>query len=411
MLFLVALGNYSARAGGIELYEIATPDVGLASAGYTARAQDASTLFKNPAGMSQLEGKQFQGGMQALYAKMEFSPNNDTSARLGTDDGGNAVGFLPALSGFLVEPVSEKLRVGFGMLSYFGLASEYDNDWVGRYYIQKGTLIGITLMPSVSYEVNDWLSIGAGMNAMYGYFNSDIAVNNLDPLIGDGQMSLKDGVWGFGANGGILITPCKSTRIGLTYMSRVKLDFQDRPSFSNLGPVLGNILANPGKLDLGMTVPQGAMLGAYHEFSAEWALMADVGWQDWSQFGYVQAGVENGGTTTLNLQYQDTWHGAAGVIYNYSPKWKFTGGVAYDSSAVSDANRTVTLPMGRAFRFGLGATLQASERVSWNFAHTLLLSGDMPVDQGSDLSLRGRVAGSYDNVWVSITTINFTWNF
>jgi long-chain fatty acid transport protein len=73
------------------LYEIATPDVGLASAGYAARADDASTLFKNPAGMSRLEGTQFQGGLQALYGSVSFSHDTSTSARLGNDDGANAI--------------------------------------------------------------------------------------------------------------------------------------------------------------------------------------------------------------------------------------------------------------------------------------------------------------------------------
>ncbi len=85
----------SAQAGGIMLYEIATPDAGLASAGYASRADDASTLFKNPAGMSQLQGTQVQGGLQALYGSVTFTPNASTSPLLGGDDGGNAVGWLP----------------------------------------------------------------------------------------------------------------------------------------------------------------------------------------------------------------------------------------------------------------------------------------------------------------------------
>ena len=72
---------FTAGAGGISLYEIATPDLGLASAGYAARAEDASTLFKNPAGMSQLEGTQIQGGLQALYGSVTFSPDANTPER------------------------------------------------------------------------------------------------------------------------------------------------------------------------------------------------------------------------------------------------------------------------------------------------------------------------------------------
>ena len=397
------------QAGGIGLYEIATPDVGLASAGYAARAGDASTVFKNPAGMSQLEGAQFQGGLQALYGSVSFNPDANTSAQLGTDGGENALGWLPAGSLFLVVPVGEKLRFGFGALSYFGLAEDYGDDWVGRYYVQKSAILGMSLTPSASYKLTDWLSVGAGLNAMYGYLKDEMAVNN---LIGpDGQMTLQDETWGFGATAGVLIKLAENTRLGVTYLSPVSLDFQDTPTYTGLGTGLGGILANPSQLDLGITVPQSAMLGVYHSLNEKWAVMADFGWQDWSDFGYVQAGVENVGATTLDLNYQDTWHGALGAQYRASEKWLFSGGVGFDSSAVDSEDRTVTLPMGQMWRFGLGAQYQLSESVNVGAATTFGWGGDMSVDQGSDESLRGRVSGHYNDTWYTFASLNLTWNF
>jgi len=404
-----ATATQTAQAGGIMLYEYGTPDVGLASAGYAARANDASTLFKNPAGMSQLDTAQLQGGLQATYGSVNFSPDSNTSGRLGTDDGGNAIGLLPAGGLFAVVPVAERWRVGLGALSYFGLAAKYDDNWVGRYYVQKSALIGMTITPSVSYEVMDWLSVGAGLNAMYGLLNTDLAVNNL--VGADGQMSLDDRTWGFGANFGVLVKAGDKTRIGATYLSAVNLDFTTTPSFTGLGPGLGAILANPRELDLGMKVPQSVMLSGYHELNDDWALMADFGWQDWSQFGYVQAGVEAGGTTTLDLQYKDTFHGAVGAQYKASPKWLLSGGIAFDSSAVDTENRTVTLPLGQGWRFGLGAQYQLSEKLNLGAAYTFLWNGDMSVDQGTDLSLRGRVSGAYENAWFGFATLNLTYIF
>jgi long-chain fatty acid transport protein len=266
----VATTLQTVHAGGIELYEIATPDVGLASAGYAARADDASTVFKNPAGMGMITNNQFQGGLQATYGSVSFTPDGDTSPGLGTDGGGNAIGWLPAGSMFVVIPVAEKWQVGFGALSYFGLAADYGDDWVGRYYVEKTALIGMTLMPSVSYQATDWLSIGAGLNAMYGYLNTDLAVNNLlggTTPSSDGQMSLEDRTWGFGANIGVLIKASEKTRFGVTYLSPVKLDFGATPSFSGLGPGLTAIVGTPSQLDLGMTVPQSVMVSSYHELN------------------------------------------------------------------------------------------------------------------------------------------------
>lgn len=84
-----------ASAGGLMLYEIGTADVGLASAGYTARAQDASTVFTNPAGMTRLDGTQVTMGVQALYGDLGFAIGQGTSPGLGNADGGNPLGWFP----------------------------------------------------------------------------------------------------------------------------------------------------------------------------------------------------------------------------------------------------------------------------------------------------------------------------
>ena len=344
-------------AGGLGLYEIGTPDVGLASAGYAARAQDASTLFKNPAGMSLLDSSQIQSGLQVLYGSVNYSQNAGASRPFqGNNDGGNAIGALPGASFFIVYKINDKLAVGLGTFSYFGLSEGFSDDWVGRYYVQKATLIGMTIMPSASYKFNDWLSVGAGLNAMYGYLSDQVAVNTGTPI--DGQMKLRDTTWGFGANAGVLVTPCPGTRIGATYLSPVKLNFSDKPDFGNLGALAGKpAFLFPPSLNLGLTVPQSVMMGVYQELNEKWAVMADVGWQNWSQFGKADVSVGPGavGGITTQLNYDDTWHGAIGAEYQLNEDWLLTGGFAYDTSAVSDANRTVTLPMGQAYRFGLGA--------------------------------------------------------
>lgn len=256
------------KAGGLILYEIATPDVGLASAGYAARAADASTAFKNPAGMSQLTQAQFQGGLQALYGSVSLTPDGNTSSRLGSADGGNALGWLPGASAFAVIPLGDRVRVGVGALSYFGLVGSYDDDWVGRYYVQDSTLLGMTLTPSASFEVTRWLSIGAGLNAMYGLLETEMAINNLTQP--DGEMSLKDQTWGFGATAGILIRASENTRLGVTYLSALELDFSDTPEFTGLGPGVSAIQANRPTLDLGITVPQSVMVSAYHALNLNW---------------------------------------------------------------------------------------------------------------------------------------------
>jgi len=243
VVVILALTEAS-EAGGLFLTEFGTEDVALAGAGWAARAQDASTLFKNPAGMSLLEGNQFQGGLQALYFNGGFS---GTNTPWGGDGGGNPVGVLPAASGFYVHSLSKDVKVGLGMLSNFGLAEKFNDGLAGRYYVKQSTLVGITFAPVASYRVNEQFSIGGGPNIMVGYMKTTANINNiLPPGIGDGQLEVKDTAVGVGGEFGVLYEPKKGTRVGVTYYSPIKLNFSDTPTFSNLGTIGGNLQANMG---------------------------------------------------------------------------------------------------------------------------------------------------------------------
>jgi long-chain fatty acid transport protein len=404
----------SAHAGGIALYEFGSPDVGLAAAGYASRAQDASTVFTNPAGMSRLEKSQVLGGLQALYGDIGFSPNAATT--VSGDDGGNAIGWIPGGSAFVVHKLSPDLSIGFGVLSYFGLSENYGESWVGRYYVQKGTLMGLTLTPAVSYRVNNWLYLGAGLNAMYGYMDTQLAINNAGESRPDGQLKYDDREWGYGGNFGVLVEPKPGTRFGLTYLTEVKLDFSAVPEFSGLGPGLEALLRARGlttaSMDLSMTVPQMVMFSAYHELSEKWAVMGNVGWQDWSSFGKVDVGIYSSDprSLTIDSDYNDTWHVALGAQYRYSPVWTFTGGVAYDSSAVDNDKRSVVLPMGETWKFAFGAQYAFNPNLTLGAAYELAWLGDMSVDQNRG-SLAGRVAGDYSSSSISFFALNLTWKY
>ena len=408
------LAGGPAWGGGISLYEFGSPDVGLAAAGYAARAQDAATVFTNPAGMSRLDKSQVLGGLQALYGNIEFSPGAATNVAGG--DGGVAVGWIPGGSAFIVQKLNPDWSVGFGVLSYFGLAESYDDNWVGRYYTQKGALMGVTLTPAVSYKVNPWLYLGAGLNLMYGVVDSEVAVNNIGEARPDGQLKYSDRQWGYGGNFGILVEPKPGTRFGLTYLTEVKLDFAAAPEFSGLGPVLQALLVSRGlttsDMDLSMTVPQMVMFSAYHEISPKWAVMGNVGWQDWSQFGKVDVGINTSNPTslTVNNDYNDTWHAALGIQYRHSPDWTFSCGVAYDSSAVDDDKRSVVLPMGEAWRFALGAQVAVTPTLTVGAAYQFLWIGDMSVDQNRG-PLAGRVAGDYKDSSISTFALNLKWTY
>lgn len=413
------------RAGGLYLYEIGPQEVGLASAGWAARAQDASTLFTNPAGMTRIDRPQLQMGLQPIYLNVEFDPDSNTSPHNQVTpngqraDDGDASDWIPGGSTFYVHPVSRDLRLGIGVLGFFGLALEYEDDWVGRYYVKEAQLQGLTIMPSIAYRVNKWLSLGAGMNAMYGILKEKVAVNNNPLGIGanpDGELEVDDKVWGFGGLFGILIEPTQRTRFGLTYMTKTELDFEPDADFSDLRPAFETILSNRGLLgatiDLEVNAPQSIMLSGYHEINDRWAIVGNLGWQDWSDFGNIDVSVsaEDTNSLTVDLNYKDTWHVAAGVQHKASEPLLLSFGIAYDSSMMGDSERTPTLPSGEAWRFGAGAQYKMNKNVDISLAYEFVWSGDLEMDVNRG-PLAGRVSGEYNNTSTNFINLALNWRF
>ena len=409
----VLLPTSAVRAGGIQLWEIGTPDVGLAAAGWSARAQDAATLFKNPAGMNQLEVPQLEVGLQFAYGQFGFEPGSGTTVP--GNDGGNPVGPLPGGSLFWAQSVTDVVAVGIGVFNYFGSGLNFDEGFVGRYHVEKSLILGFSFMPAVSFQITDWFSLGAGFNIMLGVFDFDVAVNNPGPMVPDGMLSVNDTDVGFGADVGALFSIKEKTRLGLTYLSPVKLKFDLPTNFSGLGPILTASLGRSGLLNstIGMElkVPQSLVLSVYHDINAKWALMGNLGWQDWSRFGLIGITVAAEDTQSLvvDRQYKDTAHVAIGTRFAPVQQWILSLGFAYDSSAVTDANRTIDAPMGQAFRFGVGAEWLIIPAVDLGLAYELAWLGEMPVDQQGG-PLNGDVVGSYNKTAIHFIALSLQWN-
>jgi len=419
------LGGGPASAGGLLLYEFGTAEAGLAAAGYAARAQDASTAFTNPAGMTRLEGTQVQAGGQLMWLNTSFSIGGGTSPALGGNDGGRSLGsngFVPGAGAFVSHSLTRDLKVGFSIAGNFGSMLDYDDDWVGRYRVQQATILGVQFVPSIAWRVNDRLSVGAGVNAVYGIFDQKVAINNVLPSAADGQLELNDKTWGFGGNLGLLYQATPSTRIGLTWTSQVDLDFASPARFSGLGPGLSTLLASRGLLgapvSLGVKIPQQVMASACSQIDERWTVLANVGWQQWSKFGEVEIGIDNTlnptGLTTA-IPFKDTWHVALGAQYRVSEPWTLSFGVAYDSGFQERGNVSPLLPVNAAWRFGVGGERQVSKALKWGIAGELLYGGTLDVDKGSALPPilggRGALVGSYNNTMSLVVSVYANWTF
>lgn len=409
----LALSNFSAHGAGLWLYEQGTPDVGTASAGMTSRAQDAATAFANPAGMTRLQGSQLMIGVQPIYSDIESDVD---VATFGGGNGGNAGGFVPSGGLFYVHSLSQDLKVGLSAGSYLGLGVDFANDWAGRYYIQKEELATVFANGSVGYRVNDWLSVGAGVSAVHGELEYKASLNNVLDGGADGRLEFDDTDVDIGGNVGVMIEPSQRTRIALTFISKVEFDFKDNNIASGAGPLLDAALRVSGiaasDTRLKWTLPQQAMLGVHHQLNDDLAIMGNLGWQNWSQFGQVGVSVDatTSVDTTADANFQDTWHAAFGARYRLDPLWSLSAGVAYDSSPVTNSDRSIALALDRQYRYAIGALYDWRKDITLGVAFEYMDAGEAPVNQQGG-NLRGDLKSEFKNDDVYFLSLSMNWKF
>jgi len=425
-LFLAALittAATSAQAAGIWLGENGTAGMGTASAGRFALANDASTAFNNPAGMTRLDRSQLQVGLVGLDIHSEFSGQTTfPDGSVETAGNGDSIGsFTPVANFSYVHLLSPDLRLGVSVGSYFGLALDYGDSWQGRYYVQKAELLTMGVTPAVGYKVNDWLSVGGGATILYGELKEDMAVNINPPGprdLADGTLKIDSDDVGYGYNLGVLLQPAKSTRIGVTYISSVKLKFDDVAEIENVpttAPVWTAIAAriNNSKLDMEWTIPQAVNASVYQQLTDSLAIMANVVWQDWSQFGKIGVDLSSDsidGGKTIDAGFKDTWHGALGLHYRFAEPWLWQVGFAYDSSPLEKKHRSLILPLDRQYRYATGVEYAMNKDVTLGLDYTFIDAGKSAIDQDRG-PLAGHVVGEFDTNYINAFGLRMNWKF
>jgi len=385
-------------AGGLYMYEIGTSDLGFAAAGAAARAEDASTLFANPAGMTRLAGDHLALGAQALYGDVEYEL--DGQGALTGSDPGNVIGWFPGASAFYTHSVNDPFKVGIGAYGNFGLAMDFGDSWAGRNLVGEMALIAMTIQPTAAYRLNDQWSLGAGLTANYGYFKLE-----REPLLSGDTRSQDDGDWDFGARLGVLYEASQNTRFGLTWVSEAEYEFEVNGTVT-IGPVgpVGPI-THTFPMAAGFTAPQQVMGSAYHRLNDRWAVMGNLGWQDWSEFAEATLETDNLGTITSNMLLQDTWHAAVGVRYTLNQQTRLNAGVAFDTSMYEDQSQSAfTIPSGATWRLGAGMQYALSPQSDLGVAIEY-------ADAEDNSSPSALVSGRYDEPYMIFLSAHFTHRF
>lgn len=400
----------AASASGFQLLEQNASGLGNSYAGSAAVAEDASTIFYNPAGMTLLGGRQFVVGVNAIRPSVEFSNSTSTMPVRITTVGGNggdggSWAFVPNM--YLSVPLTDKVVAGIGVGAPFGLKTEYDANWIGRFRAVKSEIKTINLNPSIAYKASDTVSLGFGVN--YQKFDAELtnataisaslcaapaspgiaalctagALSNLE-----GSAKMSGGDYGWGYNFGAIFTLSPQTRIGLSYRSAIKYSVSGDVSFTNPtivagGPITagtaallnGAVAAGTvnGPVTLSIKMPDTFTMSAYQRINDQWEMLGDISWTGWSKIQSLDIYRTSGTLLTSTPEhFRDTLRVAFGGSYKYSDLWKFKMGIAYDQTPVRDDARTPRLPDNNRTWLSVGAQYRPTKDSAIDIGYSYL---------------------------------------
>ncbi|UYO93687.1 OmpP1/FadL family transporter [Pollutimonas sp. M17] len=401
---VLSLGPDGAHAAGFQLLEQNASGIGNSYAGSAAIAENASTIFFNPAGMTRLPGVNVSAGAAAIRPSFRFS-NLGSTGPTGTPstggDGGDAGSLGVAPNAYISWEASPDWHLGLGVGAPFGLMTEYDQGWTGRHHSEEFSVQSININPSVAYKVNDRLSIGAGVSWMQLDADYRRATAVVLPAFGylgdiDTRVEMKGDAWGW--NLGLLYQLSADTRLGLSYRSKVKIDADGTTRVRNRNvPAPASALIPATSVNASATVELAdtAIFSIVHDLNSQWQLLADVSWTGWSSIRSLDIDSGALGTDSLDLRLRDTWRVALGANYKFNRQWTFKGGLAWDQSPVHDARyRPTSLPDGDRYWVSIGAQYNFNDRTSVDvgYAHLFMKNADI----GNDTDpAKGTVRGHY----------------
>ena len=412
MIFTTPLAS---QAAGFALIEQSGSGMGNAFAGGSAIAEDASTVYFNPAGMTYIESTQLVGALHLIKPSAEFNNNGSLSGggRLLGGSGGDAgdLTFVPNI--YFKTDLSETIKLGIGINAPFGLKTEYDNGWIGRFQALKSDVKTVNINPAIAFKLNDQLSLGFGVSAMWAQATLTRALN-LGAAESDVHIKGED--WGYGYNLGAIYQATPDTRFGLAYRSKVNqhLEGESKSSFTGLNAV-PNRTPN-ADVTASITLPENFSISAFSRLNDTWDVMGDVTWTRWSRFKQLNIIRANGSVLASTPEnWDDTMRYSFGVNYHYSDAIKLRAGLAYDEEAISDQFRTARIPGNDRKWLSLGAGWKVTPSSNLDVGYSHLFISSAKIDDNQTASIagppgNGRLTGSYDGS-VDLLSMQYTHNF
>ncbi|WP_169726968.1 OmpP1/FadL family transporter [Desulfovibrio cuneatus] len=372
-IFCSALAMASpAMAEGFALYEYSARSIALGGA-TMARKPDPSVLATNPATITRLEGLQFQTGLSVISPRGRMT---------GTDMSGQSFNvhlkdsIWPVPNFYYTHKLNDRVAIGVGQFSRFGLGFEYPNNWPGRFNVYEVELQTLSLNPNVAVAVTDELSVAAGVEVMYTNLNlrKRVAVNH--PVFGklaevDSNIIDADS-FGYGFNLATHYQFNDQWAAGLAYRSSVYLKNEGRVEYS----LKENKAGAMGQKIFDDNFPNGGAMGRVHlpesvsggvSYSPTKDLSVEVGgiWTRWSRFDALDIHLrEQGRVAESPKNWKNTWRFNTGVEYQALDWLALRAGFVWDQSPMTEEYEDYLVPTdGRQiYSVGAGFTYDA-----WTF--------------------------------------------
>ncbi len=433
---LVSAGiSTGVQAAGFALIENSASGMGNAFAGGSAIAQDASTVWFNPAGMTRLSGSQVTMAGHFISPTADYTDTGSTKnpalgggALSGSNDDGGENGFVPNF--YYVTELGNNSYFGLGVTVPFGLSTNYDQGWVGRYTATKSEVATLNINPSFASKVTDKLSIGFGLNIQYieailenqldsaaicqaslsgagGLCNANsLTAANVGVVTYDSSQALKGDDISIGWNIGFLYDLDKDSRLGLAYRSSVKHDLEGNVDFTRgaeLNTVLTtvggttNLLFTDSAITAGIDLPESLSVSYFRDINPKFSVMADITWTKWRNFEHLIIDFANPvqPTSTIPEDWQNNYRFALGLNYKHDTGFIGRLGLAYDQTPIKSAeDRTPRIPGNDRtwLSFGVGYNLSSDMSIDVGYSHLFIDDTDI---NNTDASFGHTVKGTY----------------
>lgn len=407
-----------ALAGGFYLQEQSPKETGRALSGGAASADDPSTVYFNPAAMTQLPGMQMSAGgvillpstAQDNISTTRSVPGLPASVAVSGGSGGNPfAGLIPVPSFYATAQLNDRLWLGVGVTAPFGLKLDYDRDFFGRYDSLHTDLKTYNVQPSFAYRLSDSVSIGGGVDVQYAKVMLTNALPNLSPLDADGLGRIKGDDLSIGWNAGLFYTSGK-TNVGIHYRSGMDHHIEGQSTLSGLlGPLAASNGTTPASSPL--RLPDIVTASLMHRLTPHARAMVTARWYNWSVFREI-AITSGTGTSVKEVHYRDSYSVSAGGEYDVSPALTLRAGAMFDRTPTNPQFLTTRVPDGDRTWLSGGATwnMSPSLAVNLSYAHNFIARATMirPDHYYSGpasvtVTTRSRTSGNVEQIAASVT--------